>query len=100
MHEFMEFYRMDYTSNIFVNESNYQGNTDRSAISKRQLFLDQKWLNLGNKLGLKNGEKSTDKPLLALIIGQLMNKTSSASGGNSANSIRPQAKENSDSLGA
>lgn len=32
MHEFMEFYRMDYTSNIFVNESNYQGNTDRAAI--------------------------------------------------------------------
>ena len=32
MHEFMEFYRMDYTSNIFVNESNYQGQTDRHEL--------------------------------------------------------------------
>ena len=40
MHEFMEYYRMDYTSNIFVNESNYQGNTDRAAIGKNSNSKD------------------------------------------------------------
>jgi hypothetical protein len=34
MHEFMEFYRMDYTTNIFVNESNYSGNSERQNLGK------------------------------------------------------------------
>lgn len=80
MHEFMEFYRMDYTSNIFVNESNYQGNTDRAAICN---FKSLCWLcpyNIASKLGLKEADKKKDKPLLALIIGELLGKTSSADG--------------------
>ena len=47
-------------------------------------------------MGLKDGERSPDKPLLALIIGQLLNKTSSASGGDTGSNFRSQAiaKEN------
>jgi hypothetical protein len=32
MHEFMEFYRMDYTCNVFVHESNYKASTERQAL--------------------------------------------------------------------
>jgi hypothetical protein len=51
---------------------------------------------------LKNGEKSTDKPLLALIIGQLLNKTSSATGGDTGSNFRSQAlaKESGENIGA
>lgn len=69
---------MDYTSNIFVNESNYQGNTDRAAIST---YLKNSFTNnIASKLGLNDADKKKDKPLLALIINQLLNKTSSANG--------------------
>ena len=30
--EFFEFYRMDYTNNVFVNEANFKGETDREAL--------------------------------------------------------------------
>lgn len=79
MHEFMEFYRMDYTSNIFVNESNYQGNTDRAAICNLNRW-DSCSYPIATKLGLKEADKKKDKPLLALIIGELLGKTSSADG--------------------
>lgn len=32
MHEFMEFYRMDYTCNVFVHESNYKATTERQSL--------------------------------------------------------------------
>lgn len=38
MHEFMDFYRMDYTTNIFVNETNYQGNSERDSLSKKNIL--------------------------------------------------------------
>lgn len=37
MHEFMEFYRMDYTCNVFVHEANYKSTTERQALSKREI---------------------------------------------------------------
>lgn len=57
MHEFMEFYRMDYTCNIFVHEANYKATTERQALI--------------TKLGLGNADSS--KPLLAIIIDRLAN---------------------------
>lgn len=36
--------------------------------------------NIASKLGLKEADKKKDKPLLALIIGELLGKTSSADG--------------------
>lgn len=32
MHDFMEFYRMDYTTNVFVHESNYKLSADRQTL--------------------------------------------------------------------
>ena len=55
MHEFMEFYRMDYTCNVFVHESNYKATTERQALVSK--------LNLG--------QDDPSKPLLALIIERL-----------------------------
>jgi hypothetical protein len=40
-----------------------------------------------NKLGLKDSDKKKDKPLLALIIGELLSKGSSAEG-----NLSPQEK--------
>lgn len=34
----MDFYRMDYTTNIFVNETNYQGNSERDNLSKKSII--------------------------------------------------------------
>lgn len=55
MHEFMEFYRMDYTSNVFVHEANHKSTTDRQALVSK--------LNLG--------QADPSKPLLAVIIERL-----------------------------
>jgi hypothetical protein len=35
MHEFMEFYRMDFTCNVFVHEANYKATTERQALGTR-----------------------------------------------------------------
>lgn len=84
---------MDYTSNIFVNESNYQGNTDRTAICNFKRFTrPAESYSIATKLGLKDAEKKKDKPLLALIIGELLGKTSSADG-NPAQKEKAIAKE-------
>ena len=63
MHEFMEFYRMDYTSNVFVHEANYKASTERQALSKFNLMIV-------NKLNI--GPVDQSKPLLASIIEKLV----------------------------
>lgn len=69
--------------------------TTKETLIERQSvrFKFQQVLTLekGNKLGVKDGEKKTDKPLLALIIGELLSKTSSANGGDSSSNFRSQA---------
>lgn len=63
MHEFMEFYRMDYTSNVFVHEANYKASTERQALSK-SLLKPVNRLNIG--------PVDQSKPLLATIIEKLI----------------------------
>ena len=47
MHEFMEFYRMDYTCNVFVHESNYKATTERQALGTIWLLSEQTQLGSG-----------------------------------------------------
>jgi hypothetical protein len=47
MHEFMEFYRMDYTCNVFVHESNYKATTERQALGIMLSFSEQTELGSG-----------------------------------------------------
>jgi FOP N terminal dimerisation domain len=62
MHEFMEFYRMDFTCNVFVHEANYKATTERQALGTRGSPV--------NKLNIGNADPA--KPLLATIIEKLI----------------------------
>jgi hypothetical protein len=56
MHEFFEFFRMDYTNNVFIHESNYKESFTRDMVKKKLHVNDTK----------------NEQPLLLLIIKQLL----------------------------
>jgi flagellar biosynthesis GTPase FlhF len=56
MHEFFEFFRMDYTNNVFIHESNYKESFTRDMVKKKLHVSDNK----------------NEQPLLLLIIKQLL----------------------------
>jgi hypothetical protein len=56
MHEFFEFFRMDYTNNVFIHESNYKESFTRDMVKKKLHVNDNK----------------NEQPLLLLIIKQLL----------------------------
>lgn len=68
---------MDYTTNIFVNETNYQGNSERdnlSKITKLNIYISMNfnliWI-LEEKLNLGQSVDNS-KPILAIIIEALL----------------------------
>lgn len=84
MHEFFEFYRMDYTNNVFIHESNYKENFSR----------DQQRENLGVN------ENDDSKPVMMLIQQKLLSGGMSKMLGASPamnNEESPQKEESVDS---
>lgn len=75
MHEFFEFFRMDYTNNVFVHESNYKGED-----SNRELLGKISDINIkkAQKLQINSGEEA--QPLLMSIITMLLSGRMSEAG--------------------
>ena len=64
--------------------------TTKETLTERQSVLIWKiplLTNIASKLSLNDADKKKDKPLLALIINQLLNKTSSANGDANASAV-------------
>ena len=59
MHEFFEFFRMDYTNNVFVHESNYKETFKRDSVKTK--------LHINDQVG--------EQPLLILLLKQLLEGT-------------------------
>lgn len=85
MHEFMEFYRMDYTNNIFVHESNYKGNTNREMISNFCVTIEKK---------LKLEKTQEEKPILATLVELLMSGKIQSENGDAAKAEESEVKIN------
>jgi len=73
MHEFMEYFRMDYTLNVFSSESNYK----KGACTRESLI---------KQLRIESQDK---KPLLLLMLEQFTSQTSKSGQEDSSPSVQP-----------